>query len=224
MPRSFRLLALASLVIAGCHAEVQTKANVSASAGEDEHKWETGQQETWNAPPGVKPAAPAAPAAAPSAAADTTPGRAPFIGVTPDLTLAPTDHRTPSCMCLAVGFGQPGDSAFRWQGGVPGADEGTMAVAISGDGVPCDWKPKGKGRAKKQESEPLIPSIAAVESSGNDVVVTVEAAHLGRPIAHGAMIQRPGPGGALVVRGRGRVPFGRPADGGKGTCRIAVAK
>lgn len=197
-----------SAALVGCHAEVRTKADFSVSANEREAEEKEVADDYPDEP---TQAVEAKSLREPKAAAPTRPA---FIGVTPDLTLAPSSSRAPSCQCLAVAHGEPGDTAFEWEGGPPASDERAMAIAISGDGVPCSWDSKG--------APVPTPSIAAVERSGQDVVVTVEPAVAGRPVMRGAMILRPGSKGALIIRGSGKVPFGRSADGSNGTCRIAV--
>lgn len=208
MRTALLLIALGCTALVGCHAEVKTRADFSASSkGNAEHQDDANESSAaWESSPEIQTAsAPVAKAA---------PARAAFIGVTPDLTLAPDSNRTPACMCLAVAHGEPGSSKFQWQGGVPEATETSIALAISGDGLACNFDNKG--------AEPAIPSIAAVERSGDDVVVTIEPAKAGRPVMRGAMILKPGPKGALVIKGQGRVPFGKPADGSNGACRIPV--
>ena len=76
----------------------------------------------------------------------------------------------------------------------------------------------------ERASHTPVPSIAAVERSGDDVVVSIEEAHEGRPTVHGALTHRPGPGGSVIFRATGGLPFGKPVDGSKGACKIAVAK
>ena len=206
MRQALFLIGLGCVAIVGCRAEVRTNADFSVSgrANVEEKASEPESSEAFAEPPADTPIQA-------KQAAVATPTRAPFIGVTPDLTLAPAQGRSPACQCLALAHGQPGSSAFEWQGGPPQATDDSIAVAISGDGVPCNW-----------QGEVPTPSIAGVERSDNDVVITVEPAREGRPIMRGAMILRPGPRGSLIIKGKGNVPFGRPADGSAGTCRIPV--
>lgn len=202
-------IALGSIALAGCRAEVKTQADFSASvrADSDSPEDDDGMFEP-------EPQAPVKTLAVAEASEPKKPLRAAFIGVTPDLTLVPAKERDASCMCLALAHGAPGSSAFQWEGGVPESSQNSMAVAISGEGVDCDW---GEG-----DVEVPIPSIAGVERSGDDVILTVEPAQPGRPIMQGAMVLKPNAKGSLIVQGRGRVPFGRPASGAAGSCRIAV--
>lgn len=184
---------------------MKTQADISLSAGGED------EDTAYESSPTPAPAQPSADTPVQAKLAPAEPTRPNFIGVTPDLTLSPAESRTVACQCLALAHGQPSSPAFQWQGGPPEATDHSMAVAISGEGVPCNW-----------EGEVPVPSIAGVERSGNDVVITIEPAREGRPIMRGAMILRPGPKGALVIKGKGNVPWGRPADGSAGTCRIPV--
>lgn len=206
MRKALFLIGLGCVAIVGCRAEVRTNADFSVSARGGEVEEPAPEPETAEAfaePPFETPIM------AKQAPLPAT--RDPFIGVTPDLTLAPASTRDAACQCLALAHGQPGSSAFQWQGGAPAATDDSMAVAISGEGVSCAWS-----------GEVPSPSIAGVERSGDDVVLTIEPAREGRPIMRGAMILRPGPNGALIVKGKGNVPFGKRADGSAGACRIAV--
>ena len=206
MRKALLLIGMGCAALVGCRAEVRTQADFSVSGrGEVEEPASAPESaEAFAEPPAEEP-----PIMAKQA---PPPDRAPFIGVTPDLTLAPASSREATCNCLALAHGQPGSSAFQWQGGPPAPTDDSMAVAISGDGVECTWS----------EGEVPVPSIAGVERSDNDVVLTIEAAREGRPIMRGAMILRPGPNGALIVKGKGKVPFGQRADGAPGACRIDV--
>jgi hypothetical protein len=159
----------------------------------------------------------ARPAASASARAEG-PRPAAWIGVSHDLSLADAKARTPVCQCLAAAAGSPSDPAFAWRSGMPAVDEDTIAVAISGDGVPCSAT-VGKGKA----AHAPLPSIAGMERVGDDLVVDVEEAVDGRPTVRGLLAKRPGPTGSVIVRARS-LPFGRPEGGGKGTCRIPVGK
>jgi len=195
---------------AGCAARVQTEARASASAGEaDDRRWELG-------PTGEPAAAPDKTASVAPAA--STPSRdvpTHFLGVVHDLSLAPAAGRVAACSCLALAYGPPDDPKFVWQARPYAVDRSTMAIAVQSEGIACSL-PAGTKR-------PAAPaSIAAVEQQGPDVVVVVEAATRGRPVARGALVKRPEQGGGITVRGRGGVPFGTPLGGGRGACRIPV--
>lgn len=204
-------------LVTGCKASVKADVHVATTADVEDHKWET-QKETWEAPKGVKPSKKDDPAALEVAKAND-----PFVGVTHDLSIAPTAPRPETCKCLTVAYGSPNDPVFEWKtGAAPSVADDVFAVAIAGDNVACEWKVK-VGRGKERELPVPVPSIAGVERVGDDVVVSVEAARDDRPVARGALAKRPGPTGAIIVRGRGKVPFGSPASGAKGKCRVAVA-
>jgi hypothetical protein len=58
------------------------------------------------------------------------------------------------------------------------------------------------------------------EMSGNDVVVVVERAAEGRPVASGAIIPRPS-GGQVYLRAADKtVPYGRPMAGTGERCQV----
>ncbi len=205
---------LFAAAFAACAAQVNTSASVNASGAkvDEEHKWEpTESGEKSSAPKdgslGVSKAITGDAGPPPQPAP-----KAPYVGVRHDLSLASARANAASCTCLAVAVGAPADPAFEWQGPVPEVGDDTMVVAIGSEGIECN---SGKGT-------PPVASIAGVERSGDDVVVSVEAAHAGRPTMHGAVIKRPGANGAIVIRGHGAVPFGRPLGGEKGACRIPL--
>lgn len=217
MRKPLVLLAATLGLATGCKASVKAEVHAATTASVDDHQWET-QKETWEAPKGVKPSKKDDPVALEVAKAND-----PFVGVTHDLSIAPTAPRPESCKCLTVAFGSPSDPVFEWKSGsAPSVPDDVFAVAIAGDNVACEWKVKA-GRGKLRELPVPVPSIAGVERVGEDVVVSVEAARDDRPVARGALSKRPGPTGGIIVRGRGKVPFGTPASGAKGRCRIAVA-
>jgi hypothetical protein len=185
----------------GCHAHAQASAQVNTAIDDDDRKYEVAQPAS-SAPVRV------APAPEPSPPADRTY----YLGVVPDLSLARASTRAPACRCLAVGYGSPADPKFAWQMGPPRVEPGTMAVAIAADGVSCS----APGYA------PLRASIAAVERAGDDIVVVVENVKEGRPAMHGALVVSPGGKGVLVVRARLGAPYGAPAGGGQGPCRVSL--
>jgi hypothetical protein len=189
------------LAIVGCRAHASASAQMGARADTDEdRKYEAPE------PAQAAPVATRAPLPAPSAE------RTYFLGVVPDLSLAPGGARTAACRCLAIAYGSPNDAKFAWQAGPPRAEPGTMAVAIAADGVACS----APGYA------PLRASIAGVEREGDDIVLVVENVREGRPAMHGALIVAPSGKGSLVVRGRRGAPYGSPASGGQGPCRVPL--
>lgn len=131
-----------------------------------------------------------------------------WLGVRPDVMIAPAAPHEASCNCLAVHVGGAKDSAFQWQNDVPHVGSDARVIAVSTRGVPCS-DPGAKGRA----------SISAVDRDGSDVIVEIEELAEGRPIASGAIIPAPAPGGSIYVRSKGRdVPYARGPAGGR--CKV----
>jgi hypothetical protein len=196
------------LLLGGCAGQVKAEARAGGTVT-------TSDDRRWEAPEKGEPAPPA-PAASPPALAAAPPASTGghFIGVSHDLSLAEGAGTTAVCTCLGVAYGAPSDPKFAWHGGAPTASPDTMAVAIRGD-VSCPAHAGGHDRGP--------PSISGLARQGDDVVVFVEAARGGRPVVSGAIVERPGPKGGIVIKTRGRLPFGGPLGGGRGTCRIAVS-
>ncbi|MDC3956109.1 hypothetical protein KEG38_19765 [Polyangium jinanense] len=129
-----------------------------------------------------------------------------------DVMIAKDAPHAATCSCLAVVVGAPQDPRLTWQAQVPKLGGDVAVVAVSAKGVPCP------GMA---EDAPQRPSIAAVEQEGADVVLTIEELSPGRPQASGAVVPRPGPGGAVYVKPKGpKVPYGRPAAGAGARCKV----
>lgn len=134
-----------------------------------------------------------------------------LLGVRPDLALAAAGPGAGRCPCLAVEIGSPSDAKFVWQAGAPASGPGAIAIAVSSRGVEC---PGGDPDESKRR-----PSISAVDVEGNDVVVEIEELPDGPPLASGALIPEPGPGGSVYVRGRTKsVPYGRSASSAR--CKV----
>jgi hypothetical protein len=203
-----KLVALVALVALGegCTAHAKASAEVNTSVEANDRKYEVPEQES-PAPMGTRPP----PAPAPLAGAPPLVDRTFFLGVSHDLSLAP-GPRPAACRCLAVGYGSPTDPKFAWQEGPPKVEPGTMAVAIAADGVPCS----------SPGYSPLRASISAVERSGDDIVLVVENVRNGAPTVHGALVASPSGKSTLVVRARRGAPYGAPASGGPGPCRLAL--
>jgi hypothetical protein len=198
------LFATVASVCAACHAHAEASAKMTTTPEDDDRKYEIPEAPSpapkGGARPMVKPA--------PEPPADRTL----FLGVVHDLSLAPGAVRTPACRCLAVGYGAPTDPKFSWQEGPPRFEPGTMAVAIAAEGVACDARGQAPARA----------SISGVERSGDDIVLVIENVKEGRPVMRGALVAAPGGKGSLVVRARRGAPYGAPANGGPGPCRVAI--
>jgi hypothetical protein len=188
----------------GCQAHAQASAQVNARTESDDRKFEVAETEL---PPSATRAAGPAPIAAEPPA-----DRLNFVGVVHDLMLAPASQRTAACQCLAVGYGPPTDPKFLWHTGAPRTDAGTIAVAVAADGVACS----ARGYA------PLLASISAVQTEGDDLVLVMENVREGAPVVHGALVVPPGPAGVLVVRSRRGAPYGAPLAGGTGPCRLKM--
>jgi hypothetical protein len=127
--------------------------------------------------------------------------------------LAYNGSTTPRCKCLAVTVGQPTDPAFQWTATRPIIDQDSQVVlALTSSGVSCDAGPD------------LAPaSYWGYEIVGQDVVVGVEAAKPGRPVAQGAIIPRPAAGGQIYVKPvTTDVPYGRPTAGQGDRCAVAA--
>ncbi|AUX47354.1 hypothetical protein SOCE26_088730 [Sorangium cellulosum] len=134
-----------------------------------------------------------------------------WVGVRHDLGLARAAAPKERCSCLAVEVGEARDPRFQWAAGAPDVGGGTLAIALSARGVPCPG-----GAADEAERR---PSISAVDQEGNDIVVEVEDLPPGRPLATGAVIPRPAPGGAIYVKGKtSKVPYARAPGGAR--CKV----
>jgi hypothetical protein len=145
-----------------------------------------------------------------SQAAQQKPPDTALLGARQDL--AYNGATTARCKCLAVVVGQPTDSSFQWTGTRPMIDQDSQVVlALTSSGVSCD------------AGGDLAPaSYWGYEIVGQDVVVGIEAAKPGRPIAQGAIIPRPAAGGQIYVRPVANdVPYGRPAAGQGDRCAVA---
>lgn len=131
-----------------------------------------------------------------------------LLGARQDLSYG--GSTTPRCTCLAVAVGQPTDASFQWAGTRPSIDSETqVVVALSSAGVTCDTGGAGA-------------SYWGYEVVGEDVIVVVETAKPGRPIAQGAIIPRPMGSGRIYVRPLDKgVPYGKPQSGAGNRCQVA---
>jgi hypothetical protein len=156
---------------------------------------------------------PSAPEPEPAPLTSAPPAKPTQLGVRHDVMIAPTAPHEPTCTCLAVVVGAPEDPRLSWQNERPRVGEDAVVVALSARGVACHGLP---------EDAPRRPSIAGVERDGANVVITVEELPPGRPLATGAVVPRPGPGGAVFIRPSGpRVPYARPSSAGGGDrCKV----
>jgi len=201
------LAALLSGLGIACKSHVQADARVAAATEDDDRRWEIPEPAT----SAEMPASPANTTAAPPPQPTPSPGPS-FVGVTHDLSLAPSASREAACRCLAIAYGPLSDERFAWAVDRPSGAAVPWALAISAEGVACD----------ATGFDPLRASIAGIERQGSDVVVTVENVEQGRPVMRGALIVPPAPGGAIVVRSLRGAPYGAPPAGGPGPCRVAT--
>ncbi len=187
-------LVLGLFAFTGCRASVSVDAKAQASAraqGEEEDESESD-------------ATPRETLAEPSSA------EVAMLGARHDLSLKGTGATR--CACLGVTVGQPSDPAFQWAGAPPATDPTEQQVlALTTTGIPCAQAPAGS----------LGASYWGYERQGEDVIVTVETASLGRPITLGAIIPKPQGKGATWMRARGPSPYGRGTGAG-GLCRLTA--
>lgn len=122
----------------------------------------------------------------------------------------------PVCRCLRVAVGSPTDAAFLWDGPMTLTNPETqLVIALSSEGVPCPNAP----------TDSLGASYRGYELMGNDVMVEVETGRLGRPIAQGAVLPKPPPGGRVMVRATDRTsPYGQSLDGSSLSCNVWTAR
>ncbi len=145
---------------------------------------------------GVTPA----PKAAPVAEKEPT-----LLGARRDLSLA--KGTAANCRCVAAAIGAANSPAFVWTGTAPELDPATqMIVALSSEGIAC-------------ADSSAVASYHGYRVEGSNVFVSVEAAHPGRPLTHGAVIPKPAADGKVFLESFGKVPFGK---GPKGEARCAV--
>jgi hypothetical protein len=136
-----------------------------------------------------------------------------LVGARPDLQLA-SESPSPACECLAVAVGGASDPAFFWQAGPPKTSSDQLVVAVTAQGLDCPQAPEGS----------LGATYWGYRQEGPNVIVVVEPAREGRPMTTGAIIPRPGPGGAVYVAPQSsRSPYGRPLQSGERYCRVSSA-
>jgi hypothetical protein len=186
------------LLTTGCHASVQGEANASTNGQADAELDAEVQKERASAPPEgfAKPQT--------SAPADR-----PLLGARSDLSLASPEGGG-QCSCLKVALGPASLGAFKWKAERPAVDdERQLVVALTSEGSGCA-NPKGS----------LGASYWGYRRQGNDIVVYVENAVAGRPLASGAIIPKPvGTGQVFVAPVAKGVPFGKALEG-KGSCKV----
>ena len=134
-----------------------------------------------------------------------------LLGARHDVSLTASAAGQAKCSCLAVAVGSSSDSAFAWQSSVPRTDpDSQLVIALTSQGLPCQGAPENS----------LGASYWGYRRSGDDIVVFVENAHFGRPIAGGAIIPKPLGNGQVLVRPASKsVPYGR-GPGDEKTCKL----
>ncbi len=131
-----------------------------------------------------------------------------------DLMMAKSAPHEANCSCLSITVAQaPSDTRLTWIDAPPKLETDVAIVVMSDKGIVCPGLP-----AEATER----PSISGVERDGPDVVIVVENLPQGRPIASGAVIPKPGPGGSVYVKPKGpKVLYGRPLPGAPvGRCKV----
>jgi hypothetical protein len=192
-----RSLLLVPLFVAsvGCQASVEGKVNVGDKS--EVSDFDKPLDPTMSATSAKAAGEPATPIA--------------LLGARQDLALS-GGHST-TCKCLAVALGQPGDAAFRWSGERPRTNSSSqLVIALSSAGQAC---PEAGDKATGA-------SYWGYETVGNDVVVVVESAHEGRPLAAGGIIPRPQNGQVFVRPIDKKLPYGRPSSGAGARCQIGT--
>jgi hypothetical protein len=112
------------------------------------------------------------------------------------------------CKCLAAVSGSPGLSALRWSDVAPTIDVTTQTVVvIESEGVPC------------AESKSTTASYMGYHKEGQDIVVELEAAQVGRPVTRGAIVPRPVGGGHIRIAAPRSLPYGKAVEG-DGPCTL----
>jgi hypothetical protein len=153
---------------------------------------------------------PVEPVSEPRAAMAAASAEVALFGARHDLHLS-SDRKNPTCNCVAIALGQPNDAGMKWEGPAPSIDPGTqLVIALSSEGVTCAEPPK----------EGLGASYWGYKESGDDVIVVLEVARLGRPVTTGAIIPKPAGNGQVLVQPASKgVPYGRSL-GAEPACRL----
>jgi hypothetical protein len=117
---------------------------------------------------------------------------------------------TKRCQCLSVALGQARDSSFEWAAGVPATDPASqLVIAISSESCPAAG-----------DNAPGA-SYWGYKADGPNVVVVVEHAVPGRPIASGAIIPKPlGDGKVYIEPVSKKVAYGKSSGGDPVRCLI----
>ena len=154
---------------------------------------------------------PVEPVSEPRAAMAPASAEVALFGARHDLQLS-SDRKNPTCNCVAIALGQPNDAGMKWEGPAPSIDPGTqLVIALSSEGVTCAEPPK----------EGIGASYWGYKESGDDVIVVLEVARLGRPVTTGAIIPKPAGSGQVLVQPASKgVPYGRSLSASEPACRL----
>jgi hypothetical protein len=199
MPRTGQAILLTIVLVAsGCKASVKAEAKTSLDLEEPAADFDE------------PPASTAPDASTRKLDSEATPA---LLGARHDLRLVPGKGST-LCHCLAVALGSPSDPAFSWESETPTIDPTTeLVIAFSSADTGCTEEPK----------ESLGASYWGYQTSGEDVVVVVEAARSGRPVTTGAIIPRPGQGGHIYVRPvDASLPYAKTDPGAPSGCVVKI--
>ncbi|MFC1642486.1 hypothetical protein ACFL5O_07340 [Myxococcota bacterium] len=188
----------------GCKASVDAKASTAQGVSRS-GRMETGNGGTKDSATQEGFAREDAPAAVPSERS--------LSGARPDLRLG-GEQSAPVCHCLSVAVGQPTDPSFVWVSDVPVIDPARQVVmAFRSEGVACSDGPK----------ESLGASYWGTLREGEDVIVVVENAAVGKPVTQGAIISRPQGNGKILVRPLNpSTPYGGALDSPRQPCALRV--
>jgi hypothetical protein len=134
-----------------------------------------------------------------------------LLGARHDLSLV-VEHANAACACIKVGLGSAQSAAFQWQAAPPHLREDTqVAFALSSESMTCNGEEKGSSGA----------SYWGYRISGNDVIVFVEGARVGRPRTSAAIIPKPvGAGLVYVAPATKKLPYGRSLDARDTRCKV----
>lgn len=182
-----------ALLVGGCKASVSANVKTNEVVQDD---------------PPLEPASTRSAAVPPTSTESTS-----FIGVTHALSLTGEAATTPTCRCLAaVVSSGASNPAFQWRGEKPGVGSDAFVLAINGEGVACD-RPTGQRG----------PSIRGIERQDSNVIVTIEDGRGDRPLALGAVIERPTGAGQVIFRTRKGLPYADPPAGSRESyCHLPI--
>lgn len=144
---------------------------------------------------------------------ESPPGTA-LIGARHDLKISEAKRRT-ECRCVSAVLGQATDPAFKWLGEPAKTDPNTeVTLAFTSEGAKCDGAPAGS----------LGASYWGFRREGDDLVVLLEPATLGKPLTTGAILPKPtGSGQIYLAPVDPALPYGKALTGKESRCRLRRA-